>query len=290
MTRTVPGRRLADAPACRVLGDADLPAVRGLLDADPVAGCLVAARVEAAGLDPQRLGAELWGYGEGGGVLEGVCLAGPNLVPLSESLTALTAFARRAAEQGRRCSSIVGPQAAVAPVWADLADRWGAARDVRPEQPLMSLSGRPLVVPDTAVRPVEVSELDLLLPACVAMFTEEVGVSPIGSDGGSGYRARVRELITGGRAFARIEDGEVVFKAELGAVSAAVCQIQGVWVAPARRGEGLTAGGMAAVAALAMARVAPVVSLYVNHYNEPALRAYRRVGFDQVGTYMSVLF
>ncbi len=42
--------------------------------------------------------------------------------------------------------------------------------------------------------------------------------------------------------------------------------------------------------AAALAHFAPVVSLYVNDYNEPALRAYRRVGFAQVGVFMTVLF
>jgi predicted GNAT family acetyltransferase len=32
------------------------------------------------------------------------------------------------------------------------------------------------------------------------------------------------------------------------------------------------------------------VSLYVNDFNEPARRAYERVGFREVGTFMSVLF
>jgi len=33
-----------------------------------------------------------------------------------------------------------------------------------------------------------------------------------------------------------------------------------------------------------------VVSLYVNDFNTPARAAYRRVGFAEVGTFMSVLF
>ena len=102
----------------------------------------------------------------------------------------------------------------------------------------MAIDQPPAVAPDPLVRPVRPDELDLLLPACVAMFTEEVGVSPLSADGGALYRARVAELIRSGRAFARIEDGRVVFKAEVGAVSDAACQVQGVWVAagPARPG------------------------------------------------------
>lgn len=64
------------------------------------------------------------------------------------------------------------------------------------------------------------------------MFTEEVGVSPLAGDGGLLYQARVAELVGSGRSFARIEDGKVVFKAEIGAATNQACQIQGVWVAP----------------------------------------------------------
>ena len=47
---------------------------------------------------------------------------------------------------------------------------------------------------------------------------------------------------------------------------------------------------MAAVVEEALRSVAPVVSLYVNDYNEPARRAYAKVGFTDIGSFMSVLF
>jgi uncharacterized protein len=56
------------------------------------------------------------------------------------------------------------------------------------------------------------------------------------------------------------------------------------------RGRGLANGGMAAVVAQAQATIAPVVSLYVNDFNLPARAAYKKVGFAEVGTFMSVLF
>jgi predicted GNAT family acetyltransferase len=47
---------------------------------------------------------------------------------------------------------------------------------------------------------------------------------------------------------------------------------------------------MAAVAKIALASIAPVVTLYVNDYNAPARGAYLRAGFAEQGTFMSVLF
>jgi predicted GNAT family acetyltransferase len=273
----------------RVLRPDDLPAVADLLARDPVADVFVASRVESVGLDAGRLGGEMWGFAVDG-QLEAMCHAGANLVPVQAGPDAVRAFADRARRQGRRCASMVGERDAVAGLWAELEPAWGPARDIRDPQPLMAMDGSPLVAPDPLVRRVRPDELEVLVPACIAMFTEEVGVSPLGPDGGASYRSRIAELVRAGRAYARIEDGRVVFKAEIGSVSASACQVQGVWVPPDLRGRGLAAPGMAAVVSLALRDVAPVVSLYVNDFNTAARATYRRVGFADVGEFMSVLF
>ncbi|MGH3978454.1 MAG: GNAT family N-acetyltransferase [Pseudonocardiaceae bacterium] len=274
--------RLAGA---HLLGERDARGVREAMAADPVSSCMVAARVEQAGLDPWRLGGELWGWGSR---FEGLCFSGPNLVPLRGTRSATRAFAERAAYRARVCSSMVGPAEQVLDMWSDLEGHWGPAREIRPDQPLMVLGEPSRATADPLVRPVRPDELDRYLPAAIAMFTEEVGVDPRAPDGGGGYRARVGELIAGGRAFARFEDGEVVFKAEVGAMSSAVGQIQGVWVHPDRRGQGLGGAGTAAVVER-LRCIGRISSLYVNAFNEPARAAYRRIGFTQVGSFATVL-
>jgi predicted GNAT family acetyltransferase len=273
----------------RVLDDPDVPSALALLNQDPVGNVFVISRIEAAGLDPSRLGAQVWGYCRGR-ELVALCYAGANLVPVGNEPDALRAFAEQALSQGRRCSSIVGPAASVQVMWDILHEAWGPAREARLRQPLMVTTKPPLAVPDTAVRRVRLDEIDVLLPASIAMFTEEVGVSPVAGDGGALYRTRVRELVAAGRAFARIDDGRILFKAEVGAVTSHACQVQGVWVDPSARGRGLSVAGMAAVVAACLRDVAPAVSLYVNDFNAPARRAYERVGFVQVGAFASIMF
>jgi hypothetical protein len=274
----------------RLLDDRDVRSVRAALATDPVMSCMVAARIENGGLDPWRLGGELWGFADGlQGGLDGLCFSGPNLVPLCGGPAAIRAFADRAARRPRCCSSLVGPVDQVLGLWSELCENWGPAREERLNQPLLVLAEQPGVPADPLVRPVRPDELESYLPAAVAMFTEEVGVDPRLPDGGAGYRARVMELIAAGRAFARFEAGEVVFKAEIGAMSATVGQIQGVWVHPDWRGHGLAAGATAAVVAR-LQQMGRVASLYVNAYNQPARAAYRRVGFTQVGCFATVLF
>ena len=166
---------------------------------------------------------------------------------------------------------------------------WAPAREVRADQPLMVLAGPPAVAPDPLVRPVRPAELERYLPAAIAMFTEEVGIDPRAGDGGAGYRSRVAELVASGRAFARFEGDQVVFKAEIGALSSRVGQIQGVWVHPAYRGKGLGTAGTAAVAER-LGVMGRVSSLYVNGFNHPARRAYAKVGFTQVASFATILF
>jgi predicted GNAT family acetyltransferase len=273
----------------RLLNDHDRDEVLAICDRDAVTNVFVSSRVRIAGLDPGRLGAQVWGYQEAGRLVS-LCYAGANLVPVGAVPGAIVAFAERARLQGRRCSSIVGPAAVISELWSLLGPYWGRPRDIRASQPFLAMSSDPLVEPDPLVRTVRPDELDILLPASIAMFTEEVGVSPIGPDGGVSYRARVTELVRAGRSYARIEQGRVVFKAEIGAATPLACQVQGVWVPPALRGRGHAVHGMAAVVAEARRSVAPVVSLYVNDFNVPARAAYRRVGFTEAGTFMSILF
>jgi len=286
----------------RVLGDVDVASALAVCARDAVGSVLATARLEqAVGTSLRAAGGSLWGYEEDGELLA-VCFAGANMVPVvpvDDSRTvsrALDAFAGLARGQGRRCSSIVGPADAVLGLWGRLRYFWPAAREVREDQPSMLIESAPLVTADPRVRRSRPDEFDVVLPACVSMFTEEVGYSPVSGPGGP-YETRVHGLISQGRSFVRIDPSEgqrrsadVVFKAELGAVAGGVAQVQGVWVAPDRRGERLSEAGMAAVVQIARGEVAPLVSLYVNSYNTRALAAYRAVGFRQVGTYATVLF
>jgi predicted GNAT family acetyltransferase len=274
----------------RLLGPQDLAAVTALLDQDPVANVFVASRLEQVGPDLGRLGAELWGLPDAHGRLGAFLYAGANLVPVGDDPAALAGFAGRALRQGRRASSLVGPAHAVGLLWDRLAPEWGPARDVRATQPLLATDRPGPIPPDPDVRRVQERDLPVYLPACVAMFTEEVGVSPVAGGMERHYRDRVLDLIRAGRCYARFDRRGVVFKAEIGAVSRQACQVQGVWVRPDRRARGIAAPGMAAVIAVALADHAPIVSLYVNDYNERARATYRRVGFAEVGRFATVLF
>ncbi len=272
----------------RLLGDADRLVVQRLLDQEPYAAAQVAEQVQAHGLAWWRTDARVFGYGTRH--LESVCWLGHNLIPVRASRAAVAAFAELAGLNPRSCSAIVGPAEQVQPLWALLRGPWGQAREVRASQPLLATSQAPVPRPDPAVRLVRPDEIGALLPAAVAMYTEEVGVSPLADGAGSGYQRRLADLVGAGRCYAGFAGDRIVFKAELAVVTRHTAQIQGVWVAPEYRGRGLASQALSALVADALRRVAPSVSLYVNDYNHAALQLYRRCGFRQVGTFATVLF
>ena len=273
----------------RLLGPADLPEVTSLLARDPVVNVVTDYRARTTQMEPRWLGGEMWGcYAEG--ELISVCHSAANLMPALASPQDSIMFAERAASQQRRCATLLGPQDQVDPMWERLSARWSNPRVVRPGQPHLEIDHPPLVEPDPRVRLGTMADLDALYPACVAMYTGEVGISPEAGGGGPMYRARVAQLISRGWSFVRVEHGRVVFKAEVAAATPHACQVQGVYVVPDRRGEGLATAGMAAVVDLALRHIAPVVSLYVNAHNVAARRAYETVGFRQTATFTTIMF
>lgn len=273
----------------RPLGAADLDAFLALAEQDPVVNVFAGYRARTTNLEPRWLGGEMWGRFEGG-VLRSACHVGANLVPVQATAEDAEAFAERALTRGRTVSTIVGPQEAVEVFWNRVSDSWGRPRETRWNQPHLEISAAPGITPDPQVRRTTRHDLGELYPACVAMYTEEVGVSPEYGGGADLYRARVNQLVSRGWSFARFDEGRLVFKAEVACASPQAAQIQGVWVPEDRRGEGLAAAGMAAVVELVRREAAPVVSLYVNHWNESARRTYAKVGFVETARFATVMF
>jgi len=273
----------------QVLATPDLTEFLALAAQDPVTNVFVDYRARTTRLDRRWLGGEVWGRFVDGRMVS-ACHVGANMVPVQAGPEDVAAFAERASGSRRGVASIVGPQVAVEALWGRLSGTWGTPRELRCGQPHLQIDGAPAVAPDPAVRRTTMADFDVVYPACVDFYTEELGVSPEYGGGGSFYRARVQQLISRGWQFARIEDGRVLFKAEVGCTSPYAAQIQGVYVDPALRGRGLASHGMAAVVEAIRSEIAPVASLYVNEWNLPARRAYEKAGFVESGRFTTVMF
>ena len=266
-----------------MLDDRDRRGVRTVLDGDPVATCMVAARVEIAGLDPWRLGGVVGGRVE----VRRAVLLGANLVPLRGERAALRSFADRASARPHLLVCRRPGRAGAAAV-DDLVEHWAPAREVRADQPLMVLAGAPAVRPDPWVRQVRPDELDRYLPAAIAMFTEEVGVDPRAGDGGAGYRAwwpssSRRDAPSPGSRAARWCSRPRSVHCPRGSGRSRACGCT-------RRGAGWGWARSAPPRCRPPGPDRAVASLYVNAFNHPARAAYAKVGFRQVGSFATILF
>ncbi|WP_061964418.1 GNAT family N-acetyltransferase [Demequina aurantiaca] len=283
---------------------------------DPVSNCVLAMHLETA-RDSGIIPPYLWAVKRRGirglpGMNResvGIIWNGANLTAVIPEAADAGAFSTddvraevAAAMVGRlnRPAALVGSAELMLDLWGRVEPWWGPAREVRDRQLSMALASGPKHVASdgsglelAAVRPATMVDYDLLLPASVHMFVGEVGYDPM-HHGRAAYEDRLRALVRGGRVFVQFGTLEgsrqVLFKADVGAVGCNVAQVQGVWVNPAVRGRGLSKAGMAAVVESVRATIAPTVSLYVNDFNAPAVAGYRAVGFEEVGTFATVMF
>lgn len=279
-------RDTSSAPRLRRLGVSDRQALLSLCAQDPLIHCFPASRIDVA-LDA-RAGSQFLGWFEGEQLASAVYV-GANIAPVATAKVSRLAFAERLLPASRRSASVVGQANEVLDLWRLLEPAWGAARDVRRLQALLVCTEVTSDLASPQVTVTSPAHFDLVMPACVAMFTEELGISPLANGMHASYQARVRELVMHGKSYSTIKDGRVIFKAEVGAAALGVAQLQGVWVDPEHRGQGYGTRGVAAVAARLLDEGYRAVTLYANEFNERALHVYERVGFRRHATFATVL-
>lgn len=278
----------------RPLAPGDAEVVRSIINTDPVLGVFIASRVDAGVLWPS-VGASLWGWPAD--APRHLLHIGSNLVPTFNPATGdrlsdvVEAFADAIGPR-RQCQAMVGESQVTMALHTHLVRRfgggWAHPREVRPTQPVMVANAPAEPLPAAPVAMLTVGDRESYTRAAVSMYTEEVGVDPL-AGGGRSYRSHCRSLLEMGRAFGIVTDGQVVFKADIGAASGSVAQVQGVWLAPHLRGRGLAAPAMLAATTLIRERY-PVVSLYVNDFNVRAVHTYLKCGYRQVNTFSTVLY
>jgi RimJ/RimL family protein N-acetyltransferase len=216
------------------------------------------------------------------GELSALCHLGINAVPSGRDCGA---FARDVARSGPRM--LIGEERAVSDLWDEVHTRLPKPREDRPGQPVYSIRQAP-PAGDTGLRPAELGDLDLLMPACAAAHEQEIGVDPMKRDP-EGFRWRTRSQIEDERSWIWVEDGVILFKAEASAWTPQAVQLQQVWVDPDVRQRGHGARGLADLCRLLLERV-PTVCLFVRAENDPAIRLYEAIGMEHVLDYRSLLF
>lgn len=270
----------------RALHRWDLPELEAFLNRRPVENLFLTSKLAEFGMDRRRLGRVLAVETEG--TYAAVLVDGGTVFVTGHDPGAIPSFVE-AIGPIRRATSILGPSMMALGLYLGLSKQfkegWGVVSNVRETQPLMLLTRPPVCAADERVRRLTIKEYKSYLEASIHMYTEEIGSSPFKY--GGGYETFVKQRLKQGDAWGIVENGEVIFKADIGPKVSNQAQLQGVWVHPELRGQGLAVPALSGMLRSVMATY-PLISLYVNDFNTPAIKAYQRLGFETIGSLSTI--
>jgi uncharacterized protein len=202
--------------------------------------------------------------------------------------SALPAFAQHLRRRrGERM--IVGPRETVRALW-NLIARWHPVpRLIRDRQLVMKIDRKLLqrYEPRTTVRRATVEECAAIANGSADMVRQGLAYDP--RRGSPDFAVGVRRMIEGGLWWVGIANRTICFLCNIGPWCEQTVQLQGIWTPPHLRGRGLATASLAAICDRLL-ETSPTVSLYVNDFNAGAIALYRRVGFEHVADFQTILF
>lgn len=226
-----------------------------------------------------------YAYRNGSGQLEGVALIGHITLVEARTDRALKAFVW-IAQQYSDAHLLMGEQERIKGFWDNYS---GEGQPIRRACRETLLELRQPVATDGRVPDVRLATLDdlhLIMPAQAQMAFEESGVDPREADP-EGFRIRCARRIEQGRVWVLIEDGKLIFKADIIGHTPEVFYLEGVYVSPQLRGQGFGTLCMSHLSNHLLAQTQSIC-LLVNEHNVEAQALYKKVGYQPRGCYDTV--
>jgi ribosomal protein S18 acetylase RimI-like enzyme len=217
--------------------------------------------------------------------LEGVALIGHATLLETVSDRALKAFARVV----RECPDIhliMGEQERIQNLWDHCASAGHHMR--RACRELLFEVRWPVEVHDTTpqLQLATANELELIMPVQANMAFEESGVNPLEVDP-IGFRRRCLRRIEQGRTWVVIENGSLVFKADIIAETSEVIYLEGVWLSEEARNQDHGVSLVSELSRMLLKR-SHSVCLLVNERNKRAQAFYKKCGYLFRATYETI--
>lgn len=251
----------------------------------PIHTVVMAGWIRDNGLVSRLNRGSFYGCRNYSGELEGVALIGHVTLLEVRTERALEAFACLA----RNFSGthlLMGEQERINAFWDSYSTEGRPIRRACRE----TLFELQLPVTDKGAKPglrlATMADLHLIIPAHAQMAFEESGLDPREADP-LGFRMRCARRIEQGRVWILLEQGKLIFKADIIGETPDVFYLEGIYVAPQARGRGLGTRCMVQLSNFLLAQ-APSICLLVNESNREAHSLYRKVGFQERGTYDTV--
>lgn len=250
----------------------------------PIHTVVMNGMIRDNGLDSPLNRGTFYACRDAAGRLEGVALIGHITLVETDSEAALEAFARLAQEYGQ-AHAILGEREKVSRFWDYYAPAGQPMRSACRE--LLLEQRWPVQVHEPIdLRPATPADLEQVMTVHAELACEESGVNPLEKDP-EGFRRRCARRIEQGRTWVYVEDGKLIFKAEVVSDTPEAVYVEGIWVSPQERGKGYGLRGMSQLVRALLARAGSVCIL-VNERNERALSLYRKSGLKLRGHYDTI--
>jgi uncharacterized protein len=276
VTTSVSGIGAINAMPAMFLNDSSKPEVLNFLEARPAQTAMLSGLIRDNGLRSDFNRGDFFGCRNERGELEGVALIGHATLFEARSERALYSLASRA----QNCSGthmLMGEQDGVQMFWEFYAGYQAQMRKTCREHLLEFRPSVELNEEAPGLRLATPDDLDVILPIHAQMAFEESGVNPLDTNP-EGFRERYLRRIQKQRSWIRTEAGSVLFKAEVVSQTPHVAYLEGVWVNPANRSQGLGTSCVLQLSKHLLSR-SESVCLFVNADNTSAIRFYERLGF-----------
>ena len=136
------------------------------------------------------------------------------------------------------------------------------------------------------LRLANMDDLNLIAPVHAAMAEAESGINPLETDR-EGFLSRCARRISKDRVWVLIQDGELIFKADVQAETSEVIYLEGVYVNLKFRGTGLARRCFTQLCNALLTNVRTLCVL-ANEENEAAQVFYRMCGFKRTSNYDTI--
>src|SRR6185369_12728868 len=258
----------------------DKEEVTNFLNVRPVHTVVMAGFIHDNGMVSDLNRGTFYGYRNGEGNLEGVALLGHSTLIESRSENAMIAFAKKAKTERVSINLIMSEHEDALRFWQYYA---GAAEPRLTCTELLFETGFPMLVRESEfnVRTARPEELEQIAEAHAEVAFIESGTDPMVRDR-KGFLERVARRIEMGRTFVVVEDGLLLFKADIIAEADGIVYLEGIYVAPEVRGKGIGPKCLSKLNLMLLER-ADRVCMLSNERFENAHRSFEKAGFRVTG-------
>lgn len=259
--------------------------VLAFLEERPIHTVCMIGFIRDNGLESPHNRGTFYGCRNSEGRLEGVALIGHATLIEARTTRAMQEFARTA-QIASGTQLILGEQERVEQFWNFYADQGEDMRLICHEL-LFELKRSPKTSGGSdGLRLATLDDLPMIVPIHAELAYAESGRNPLEQDP-VGFKSRCARRIEKGRVWVAVEEGKLIFKADVQADTPDVIYLEGVYVDPLQRGKGIGRQHLSEMTQRLLTR-AKSICVLVNEANTRAQSFYRLCNFKLRDHYYTI--